>query len=98
MEATNLPGETDKEIIPNRGEELLLYLKHHVYKTVLPFGSNHDQNNRASGCTFENTHRDPVQTSARREKGEPHSPWRFSSRGIHKPQTSWCSLTPQPDV
>lgn len=94
METASLQGETDKEIIPNRGEELFLSLKHHVYKLVLPFGSNHDQNNSASGCTFENTHRDPVHTSARRQRGEPHIAWRFSSRGIHKPQTSWCSLTP----
>lgn len=94
METASLQGETDKEIIPNRGEELFLSLKHHVYKLVLPFGSNHDQNNSASGCTFENTHRDPVQMSARRQRGEPHIAWRFSSRGIHKPQTSWCSLTP----
>lgn len=85
METARLQGETDKEIIPNRGEELFLSLKHHVYKLVLPFGSNHDQNNSASGCTFENTHRDPVQMSARRQRGEPHSALEVFKQG--NPQT-----------
>lgn len=70
MEKANSQGEADKEMILNRGEQLFISLKHHVYKPALPFGSNHDQNKSASGCTFENTHTQTPGANERAQRGE----------------------------
>lgn len=69
MEKANPQGETDKEIILRWDELLFLSFKHCVYKVVLPFGSNHDQNNSASGCTFENTEKPSAHERAQRAEG-----------------------------
>lgn len=76
-----LQGETDKEIMLYRGESLVIPFKRCVYEMALPFGSNRDQNNSASGCTFENREARAQERARRRGASR-----RFASRGIYKPQ------------
>lgn len=98
MEKANLQGENDKEVIPNQGEQLFISLKHHVYQIVLPFGLNHEQNNSASGCTFENAQRPSANERAQRGEGNPHIALEVSSRGILQTPNLLVLTHPQPDV
>lgn len=79
-------------------KQLLISLRYHVYKIVLPFGWNHDQNKSASGCTFEHTQRPSANKRAQREEGEPHIAWEvFKLENLQTPNLL-VFTRPQPEV